>query len=35
MSIKILKKFLVFAKEFDIDPNAENLRKFRRIYKND
>lgn len=34
MSIKTLKRFLVFAKEFGIETTAENLRRFRRI-KND
>ena len=31
MSIKILQKFIVFAKEFGIETTAENLKRFNKL----
>lgn len=31
MSIKVLQKFLVFAKEFEIEITTENLKKFKKL----
>lgn len=31
MSIKVLQKFLKFAKEFDIETTTENLKKFKKL----
>ncbi len=31
MSIKTLKQFIIFAREFDIELTADNLRKFKKV----
>ena len=33
MNIKVLQKFMIFAKEFKIEPNLSNLKKFKNMQK--